>query len=192
MTGKRKPAPKTADSNHIRARGREEKRGTKGIEHDERRKAAPAEQNWSTLLPNLHDQEKAARARQECLQRAEEKDRQRVAVDLFIEEQRHRRTNEFINFADIADWFARRDNLVVPNETARSGAYDLLRDDLRAGDFEEDGTSQVLFMHPSHDAEWISRRRTVDCETERVISLLDVIDTFTPQNVNQRERAVNR
>ena len=115
------------------------------------------------------------------MQRAEKKDRRRVAVDRFIEEQR--RTRELINFADIADWLARRDNPVVPNETARSGAYDLLRDDLQTGDFEEDGKSQVRFMHPNHETEWISRRRIVDCENEKVISLLDVMDSFLPEDV---------
>ena len=55
----------------------------------------------------------------------------------FVEHQRHRR--EWLNFREIADWLARRENAVVPDKVVRSGAYDLLRDDLLAGDFEEGG-----------------------------------------------------
>jgi hypothetical protein len=107
--------------------------------------------------------------------------RRRAAVDRFAEE--YRRTQEWIKFGDIADWFARRDNAVVPNETARSGAYNLLRNDLLAGDFEEDGKSQVRFLHPDHETEWISRRRMVDRERETAVSLPDAMDTIAPKDV---------
>ena len=63
----------------------------------------------------------------------------------FVEHQRHRR--EWLNFREIADWLARRENAVVPDKVVRSGAYDLLRDDLLAGDFEEGGKSKVLYLH---------------------------------------------
>ena len=181
MTKERKRPLKTARRHRNRPPSRQKKRGAikKRTEHKQRRKPGAAEQDWSTL--SSHDSEAAKRARQERLQRAEEKDRRWAVVNRFIEEQR--RTRELINFADIADWLARRDNAVGPNETARSGAYDLLRDDLLAGDFEEDAKSQVRFMHSKHETEWISRRRTVDRESEKAVSLLDARDTFPAEDV---------
>ena len=181
MTKERKRSPKAVKPHRNRPPRRQKKRGAikKRTEHKQRRKSGVAERGWSTL--SSHDSEAAERARQERLQRAEEKDLRWAAVDRFIEEQR--RTREWINFADLADWFARRDNAVVPNETARSGGYDLLRDDLLAGDFEEDGKSQVRFLHPKHETEWISRLRMVDQESKNAISLRDAIDALQPEDV---------
>lgn len=70
----------------------------------------------------------------------------------------------------------------MPNETARSGAYELLLNRLLAGDFEEDGKSQVRFLHPNHETEWISRRRMIDLEKEKAVSLPDAMDT-SPEDV---------
>jgi hypothetical protein len=86
--------------------------------------------------------------------RARGLERRRERIALCVDEQR--RCRDWINFDEIADWCARRDNPsarrdnpFVPNEVVRIGAYDKLRDDLLAGDFEESGESQVLFLHPA-------------------------------------------
>jgi hypothetical protein len=59
-----------------------------------------------------------------------------------------RRKREWINFAEIADWCSEVDGSVVPNESARVSAYVRLQRDLLEGDFEENGCSRVLYLHP--------------------------------------------
>ncbi|MFY9734599.1 MAG: hypothetical protein WAL02_05625 [Rhodoplanes sp.] len=59
-----------------------------------------------------------------------------------------RRHREWINFAEIADWCAREDRSIEPNERKRAAAFDRLANDLLAGEFEEDGRSRVLYLHP--------------------------------------------
>jgi hypothetical protein len=59
-----------------------------------------------------------------------------------------RRKREWINFAEIADWCSEVDGSVVPNESARASAYEKLQRDLLEGDFEENGRSRVLYLHP--------------------------------------------
>jgi hypothetical protein len=57
-----------------------------------------------------------------------------------------RRTREWINFAEIAEWCSDESG-VVPNEDARGAAYQKLQHDLLEGDFEENGRSRVLYLH---------------------------------------------
>jgi hypothetical protein len=73
--------------------------------------------------------------------------RRRERIALFVEEQRIQR--DWINFEELADRCAHGDNVFVPNEAVRSGAYDLLCRDVLAGDFEETGESQILFLAPA-------------------------------------------
>jgi hypothetical protein len=171
MTSKRKRPRKAAKPKRVRAPSRRQKPGKHSYEYDQDGERGAERRARET----------AKRAERERLQRADERARSRAALDSFRQEQR--REHEWINFADIADWFARRDNPAVPNEAARSGAYYLLRDDLLAGDFEEDGKSQVRFLHPNHQTEWISRQRMVDLELEKAVSLSDAIGTFPPEDV---------
>ena len=179
MTGKRKTALKAVRPDRNRARSHAQKRGT--IKQDQHRKADYDEQNGSTPPPNIQDQEKAELAGQQRLQRAEEKDQRQAAVERFAEEQRRRQ--EWISFAAIGDWFARQDNAVVPNEAARSGAYELLRDAVLSGEFEEDGKSQVRFLHPRHETGELSRQRTAERETEKAVSLPDALEIFSFDDV---------
>jgi hypothetical protein len=79
--------------------------------------------------------------------RARGHQRRRERIALFIEEQRIQR--DWINFHELADRCAHRDNPFVPDEAVRSAAYDRLRDDLLVGDFEEAGESQILFLTPA-------------------------------------------
>jgi hypothetical protein len=63
----------------------------------------------------------------------------------FWEDQQRKR--EWINFAEIAEWFSELGGS-GPNEAEREKAYKMLEDDLLAGVFEEAGRSQVLFRCP--------------------------------------------
>src|SRR5262249_1975223 len=60
-----------------------------------------------------------------------------------------RQAQEWINFAAIADWCAKEDGSILPNEKKREVAFDTLESDLLAGEFEENGRSRVLFLHPN-------------------------------------------
>jgi hypothetical protein len=64
----------------------------------------------------------------------------------FTENQR--RTRDWINFAEIADWCSREDQSIVPSQEKIAAAYDTLASDLLAGEFEENGRSRVLYLHP--------------------------------------------
>jgi hypothetical protein len=72
--------------------------------------------------------------------------RRRTAwIDRFTKTQRDKR--DWINFAEIAEHCSEEGG-IVPNEVARETAYDKLLADLLEGDFEENGRSQVLYLHP--------------------------------------------
>ena len=73
-------------------------------------------------------------------------------IDRFAREQHNRR--DWINFAEIAERCAEVSGSIVPDEKARAATYDALRRDLLAGDFEENGRSRVLFLHP-RSSTWI-------------------------------------
>ncbi len=57
-------------------------------------------------------------------------------IDRFTETQKHRR--EWINFKEVAEYCSEE-----------SGIYQKLQRDLLEGDFEENGRSRVLYLHPS-------------------------------------------
>jgi hypothetical protein len=84
-------------------------------------------------LGDHHRNEQARRWRAERIKR-------------FTQNQRLKR--EWINFAEIADWCSEVDGLIVSNEAARASAYEKLQRDLLDGDFEENGRSRVLYLHP--------------------------------------------
>lgn len=69
-------------------------------------------------------------------------------VQRFTEKQRH--TRNWINFGEIADAYS-RELSIRPDETARAAAFDALASDLLAGEFEENGRSLVLFLHPTRE-----------------------------------------
>ena len=82
----------------------------------------------------------------------------------FSENQRRKR--EWINFAEIADWCSEVDGSVVPNESARVSAYAKLQRDLLEGDFEENGRSRVLYLHP-----WTVKAKMTRQEMENMIEM---------------------
>jgi hypothetical protein len=59
------------------------------------------------------------------------------------------RKREWLNFEEIAELCSELNGSGVPNEAARENACRNLERDLRSGDFEENGRSRVLYLHPS-------------------------------------------
>jgi hypothetical protein len=67
-------------------------------------------------------------------------------IERFTERQRVQR--EWINFAEIAEWCSKEGGSIVPDERKRATAFDTLANDLLTGEFEENGRSRVLYLHP--------------------------------------------
>jgi hypothetical protein len=88
----------------------------------------------------------------------------------FTEDQRRKR--EWINFAEIAEWCGELCGAVIPNEPARTSAREKLQRDLLEGDFEENGRSRVLYLHP----------RTVKAKMTRQ-RMQHVLEVHEPENV---------
>jgi hypothetical protein len=62
---------------------------------------------------------------------------------------RQRNSREWINFAEIAEWCSEEDQSIAQNENKRTEAFNRLASDLLTGEFEENGRSLVLFLHPA-------------------------------------------
>jgi hypothetical protein len=62
---------------------------------------------------------------------------------------RQRQVRKWINFAEIAEWCSKEDGSIVPSEQKRRTAFDTLQSDFLIGEFEENGRSRVLFLHPA-------------------------------------------
>jgi hypothetical protein len=56
--------------------------------------------------------------------------------------------HDWINFAEIAEWFTDLAGPQHPSENARLEAYRRLQQDMLDGDFEQDGRSAVHLLHP--------------------------------------------
>ncbi len=54
---------------------------------------------------------------------------------------------EWISFADIADFCARKSGSIVPDEKKRALAFNTLAKDILNGEFDKNGRSQVLFLN---------------------------------------------
>jgi hypothetical protein len=62
--------------------------------------------------------------------------------------QHQQRVREWFNFGDIAEWCAREEQSIVPNEEKRTAAYTALAKDLLAGEFDgKNGRTTVLYLH---------------------------------------------
>jgi hypothetical protein len=61
---------------------------------------------------------------------------------------RQLRRRGWIQFHEIAEWYVELNRGSMTEEAARASAYHKLLRDLLAGEFEEGGRSQVLFLHP--------------------------------------------
>jgi hypothetical protein len=66
-------------------------------------------------------------------------------IERFTKIQRDKR--EWINLAEIAECCSEESG-VVPNEVARETAYEKFLADLLERDFEENGVSQIMYLHP--------------------------------------------
>jgi hypothetical protein len=74
--------------------------------------------------------------------------RQRRAARIERFKQHQQRVHEWINFGDIAEWCAREEQSIVPNEEKRTAAYAALAKDLLAGEFDgKYGHTTVLYLH---------------------------------------------
>jgi hypothetical protein len=61
---------------------------------------------------------------------------------------RQLRVRKWINFAEIAHWCSKEAGSIIRDERKRAAAFDTLARDALAGDFEENGKSLVLYLHP--------------------------------------------
>jgi hypothetical protein len=62
--------------------------------------------------------------------------------------QHQQRVRDWFNFEDIAEWCAREEQSIVPNEEKRTAAYKALAKDLLAGEFDgKNGRTTVLYLH---------------------------------------------
>jgi hypothetical protein len=85
------------------------------------------------------------RAMLETLKRREDVWR-KSRIERFTKRQRLAR--EWINFAEVADFLAREDGSIVPDEKKRITAFNTLSNDILSGEFEKNGRSKVLFLNP--------------------------------------------
>jgi hypothetical protein len=85
---------------------------------------------------------------------------------------RQHRTRAWISFHEIAEWLSEIDGRGVPNEAARIHAYNRLSRDLLAGDFDERGKTQVLYLHDRSRMARMTRQR-----------LSDALDIYSPEDV---------
>jgi hypothetical protein len=100
--------------------------------------------------------EEGFRLSREARQRDEDRIRR------FEEVQRHKRN--WIKFTEIAEEYSERDGPVAPEKAAaeREHAFAMLRHDFLAGNFEESGRSQVLFLFPGVTNRRMTRQRLQD------------------------------
>lgn len=68
----------------------------------------------------------------------------------------------WVSWTAIADWCAREDGSIVPNETKREEAYRQLLVALYAGEFEHKGKDQVLLLHPESPPSRMTRVQAAD------------------------------
>jgi hypothetical protein len=100
--------------------------------------------------------EEGFRLSREARQRDEDRIRR------FEEVQRHKRN--WIKFIEIAEEYSERDGPVAPERAAaeREHAFAMLGHDFLAGNFEENGRSQVLFLFPGVTNRRMTRQRLQD------------------------------
>jgi hypothetical protein len=67
-------------------------------------------------------------------------------VECFARNQLHKR--DWINFAEVADWYSDWAGPNISSEVAHANAYRMLQQDLLDGDFEQGGRSAVRLLHP--------------------------------------------
>jgi hypothetical protein len=102
------------------------------------------------------EDEEGFRLSREARQRDEDRIRR------FEEVQRHKRN--WIKFTEIAEEYSERDGPAAPEKAAaeREHAFAMLEHDFLAGNFEENGRSQVLFLFPGVTNRRMTRQRLQD------------------------------
>jgi hypothetical protein len=97
--------------------------------------------------------------------------RKEVQIERFRRSQRQKR--DWINFAEIADWFTDLAGPQKSTESTRADVYRLLQQDILEGDFEEDGRSTVRLLHA---------RLNQRIQSEYVRSFLETFNEITLQS----------
>jgi hypothetical protein len=107
-------------------------------------------------------EEKNRRVRREVERAREARQRDEDRIRRFEEVQRRKRN--WIKFTEIAEQYSERDGPVAPEKAAaeRERACAMLEHDLLAGNFEENGRSQVLFLFPGFTDRRMTRQRLQD------------------------------
>jgi hypothetical protein len=62
--------------------------------------------------------------------------------------EKQRRIRNWINCKEIAEWCSAEDGSILKSEKKLAAAYDTLAQDILEGEFEVNGRSRVLFLHP--------------------------------------------
>jgi hypothetical protein len=104
------------------------------------------------------------------------------------------RAREWINCAEIAEWCSEESG-IAPNEVARGAAYKKFQRDLLEGDFEENGRSRVLYLHPHTSKarmtrDWLTRLMGVYDQT--TINLQYLAHCWIPQELFDQWLAKHR
>jgi hypothetical protein len=107
-------------------------------------------------------EEENRRVRREVERAREARQRDEDRIRRFEEVQRRKRN--WIKFTEIAEQYSERDGPVAPEKAAaeHERACAMLEHDLLAGNFEENGRSQVLFLFPGFTDRRMTRQRLQD------------------------------
>ena len=107
-------------------------------------------------------EEKNRRVRREVERGREARQRDEDRIRRFEEVQRRKRN--WIKFTEIAEEYSERDGTVAPEKAAaeRERACAMLGHDVLAGNFEENGRSQLLFLLPGFTDRRMTRQRLQD------------------------------
>jgi len=96
---------------------------------------------------------------------------------------------EWIQFHEIAEWYAEFKRGSMTEEAARASAYDMLQRDLLYGDFEEDGRSRVRFLHPAAPMAWMTTAflcRTIEIQPEKTVREQYLSQCWIPRRLFKR------
>src|SRR6516225_4359221 len=117
---------------------------------------------WPVRYVYFPWEEKKRRLKREVERAREERQRDEDRIRRFEEVQRHKRN--WIKFTEIAEEYSERDGPAAPEKAAaeREHAFAMLEHDFLAGNFEENGRSQVLFLFPGVTNRRMTRQRLQD------------------------------
>src|SRR5262249_31673613 len=115
-------------------------------------------------------------------------------IERFTKVQKSKR--EWINFAEIAEWCS-EENGIVASEIAREAAYRKLQSDLLEGDFDKNGRSQILYLHPLSQKvrmtrDWLTRLLELKDADQTTINSQYLAHCWMPRDFFERWLAKHR